>query len=91
MSGSELQPNLSTLKEIWFKLHIVLTIYIKIYRLFNKILRFLKIGKLTKIFLNISPPPFGSLEKIVLARVFKGQSAFFSYRFYIKHSHIFDG
>jgi hypothetical protein len=58
-----------------------LTIYIKIYRLFNKILRFLKIGKSTKIFLNISPPTCGSLEKIVLARVFKGQSAFFPYRF----------
>jgi hypothetical protein len=61
--------------------HIVLIIYIKIYRFFNKILRFLKIGKSTKIFLNFSPSPFGSLEKIVLARVFKGQSAFFSYRF----------
>jgi hypothetical protein len=31
--------------------------------------------------LNISPSTFGSLEKIVVARVFKGQSAFFSYRF----------
>jgi hypothetical protein len=33
--------------------------------------------------LNISPSPFGSLEKIVLARVFKGQCAFFSFRFYL--------
>jgi hypothetical protein len=56
-----------------------LAIYIEIYQFFNKILRFLKIEKSTEIFLNISPSTFGSLEKIVLARVFKGQSAFFSY------------
>jgi hypothetical protein len=31
--------------------------------------------------LNISPSSFGSLENIVLARDFKGQSAFFSFRF----------
>jgi hypothetical protein len=39
--------------------------------LFNKISRFLKIEKSSKIFLNISPSPFASLEKIVFARVFK--------------------
>ncbi len=56
-----------------------MTIYIEIYQLFNKISRFPKIEKSTKNFLNISPSTFGSLEKIVVARVFKGQSAFFSY------------
>ncbi len=69
-------------KSKWTISHIVLTIYIEIYRIFNKISRFLKFGKSTKIFLNISPSSFGSLEKIVLERAFKGQSAFFSYRFY---------
>jgi hypothetical protein len=59
-----------------------LTICIEIYLLFNKISRFLKIEKSIKIFLDISPSTFGSLEKIVVARVFKGQSAFFSFRFY---------
>ncbi len=46
----------------------------------------MKIEKSTEIFLNISFSPFGSLEKIVLALVFKGQSAFFSYRFYTELS-----
>ncbi len=63
-----------------------MTIYIEIYRIFNKISRFLKFGKSIKIFLNIFPSTFGSLEKIVLARAFKGQSAFFSYRFYYHQS-----
>jgi hypothetical protein len=47
----------------------------------NFLIKFYVFWKSTEIFLNISFSPFGSLEKIVLARVFKGQSAFFSYRF----------
>jgi hypothetical protein len=50
---------------------IVLTIYIEIYRLFDKILRFIEIGKSTEIFCNISPSIFGSLEKIRIGTRFK--------------------
>jgi hypothetical protein len=59
---SKFQLTLSTKKEKLFISHIVLTIYIEICRIFDKISQFLKIGISTKIFLNISLSPFGSLE-----------------------------